>query len=79
LAKSAAIRRLPFYLWEVAVRGFGVPAVLMPAPSAIAARFAASLPTLGEDFVQTVRSVLAGYAIGCLSGFLAAVIADRPF
>jgi NitT/TauT family transport system permease protein len=70
-----------FYLWEVAVRGFGVPAVLMPAPSAIAARFAASLPTLGEDFVQTfVRSVLSGYAIGCLAGFLAAVVADRiPF
>ncbi|HEY6992571.1 MAG TPA: ABC transporter permease [Xanthobacteraceae bacterium] len=70
-----------FYLWEVAVRGFGVPAVLMPAPSAITARFAASLPTLGEDFVQTfVRSVLSGYAIGCLSGFLAAVVADRiPF
>jgi len=28
-----------FYLWEVAVRGFGVPAVLMPSPSATAARF----------------------------------------
>jgi NitT/TauT family transport system permease protein len=70
-----------FYLWEAVVRGFGVPAVLLPAPSAIAARFAASLPMLGEDFVQTfVRSVLSGYAIGCLAGFLAAVVADRiPF
>ena len=67
-----------FYLWEVAVRGFGVPPVLLPAPSAIAARFAASLPTLGADFVQTfVRGVLSGYAIGCLSGFLAAIAADR--
>jgi NitT/TauT family transport system permease protein len=67
-----------FYLWEVTVRGFGVPSVLMPAPSAIAARFAASLPTLGEDFVQTfIRGVLSGYVIGCGAGFLTAVVADR--
>ena len=66
------------YLWEVAVRGFGVPSVLMPAPSATAARFAASLPVLGEDFVQTfVRGVLSGYAIGCGAGFLVAVVAHR--
>jgi NitT/TauT family transport system permease protein len=66
------------YLWEVAVRGFGVPAVLMPAPSATAARFASSLPTLGEDFVQTfVRGVLSGYVIGCGAGFVVAVIAHR--
>ena len=39
------------YLWEVTVRGFGVPSVLMPSPSATAARFVAALPTLGEDFV----------------------------
>jgi NitT/TauT family transport system permease protein len=69
-----------FYLWEVAVRGFGVPSVLMPAPSAIATRLLASLPTLGEDFVQTFRGVLAGYLIGSAAGFLVAVIADRiPF
>jgi NitT/TauT family transport system permease protein len=66
------------YLWEVAVRGFGVPHVLMPSPSATAARFAASLPVLGEDFVQTfVRGVLPGYAIGCGSGFLMAIVANR--
>jgi NitT/TauT family transport system permease protein len=66
------------YLWEVAVRGFGVPSVLMPAPSATARRIVESLPVLGEDFVQTfVRSVLAGYAIGCGAGFLVAVVAYR--
>jgi NitT/TauT family transport system permease protein len=66
------------YLWEVAVRGFGVPHVLMPSPSATAARFAVSLPVLAEDFVQTfVRGVLPGYAIGCGSGFLMAVVANR--
>ncbi len=66
------------YLWEVAVRGFGVSPVLMPAPSATAARFVHSLPTLWGDFVQTfIRSVLAGYVIGCGAGFLVAVVAHR--
>jgi NitT/TauT family transport system permease protein len=88
--KSNALRRITdlaipllfgafvFYLWEVTVRGFGVPSVLMPAPSAMAARFVASLPVLGEDFVQTfVRGVLSGYAIGCGAGFLVAIVAHR--
>jgi NitT/TauT family transport system permease protein len=67
-----------FYLWEVAVRGFGVPSVLMPAPSAMAVRFVSSLPVLGDDFVQTfVRGVLSGYAIGCGAGFLVAIVAHR--
>jgi NitT/TauT family transport system permease protein len=47
-----------FYLWEVLVRGFGVSAVIMPAPSAAAARFFASLPTLGVDFVGNFFSAL---------------------
>jgi len=67
-----------FYLWEVGVRGFGVPPVLLPAPSAAASRFASSLPTLGADFVQTfVRGVLIGYAIGCSAGLLVAILAHR--
>jgi len=67
-----------FYLWEVAVRGFGVPSVLMPAPSAMVVRFVSSLPVLGDDFVQTfVRGVLSGYAIGCGSGFVVAIVAHR--
>jgi NitT/TauT family transport system permease protein len=67
-----------FYLWEVLVRGFGVPPVLMPSPSATAARFVSSLPTLGADFVQTfVRGVLIGYVIGCGAGLLVAIVAQR--
>jgi NitT/TauT family transport system permease protein len=67
-----------FYLWEVLVRGFGVPPVLLPAPSAAAAKFASSLPTLGQDFVQTfVRGVLIGYVIGCGAGLLVAIVANR--
>jgi NitT/TauT family transport system permease protein len=67
-----------FYLWEVLVRGFGVPPVLMPSPSAAAARFVSSLPTLWADFVQTfVRGVLIGYVIGCGAGLLVAIVAQR--
>jgi NitT/TauT family transport system permease protein len=65
-------------LWEILVRGFGVPAVLLPPPSAIWARLIASVPTLAADFRQTfLKAVLIGYAIGCLSGFLVAILVDR--
>ncbi len=54
--------------------------VILPAPSAIAARFGTSLPTLGADFVQTFQGVSVGYAIGCGSGLLVAILVDRvPF
>ncbi len=67
-----------FYLWEAAVRGFGVSPVLMPSPSAASARFASSLPILGQDFVQTfVRGVLIGYVIGCGAGLVVAILAHR--
>jgi len=67
-----------FYLWEVAVRGFGVPTVLFPPPSAIAARFFGSPWMLWQDFFQTfILGVLTGYIIGCGAGFLVAVIAHR--
>jgi NitT/TauT family transport system permease protein len=67
-----------FYLWEVTVRGFGVPTVLFPPPSMIAVRFFGSLWMLWQDFFQTfILGVLTGYLIGCGAGFLVAVIAHR--
>ena len=67
-------------IWEAGVRLFGVPAVILPAPSAIAARFVSSLPTLGADFVQTFRGALAGYLIGGGAGLGVAILIDRsPF
>ncbi len=67
-----------FYLWEVTVRGFGVPTVLFPPPSMIAVRFFGSLWTLWQDFFQTfILGVLTGYVIGCGSGFLVAIVAHR--
>lgn len=70
------------FLWECGVRGFGssMMKVILPAPSAIAARFGSSLPTLGADFVQTFKGVTAGYLMGCGAGILAAILIDRsPF
>mmetsp|Transcript_29336 Transcript_29336/g.57076 ORF Transcript_29336/g.57076 Transcript_29336/m.57076 type:complete len:282 (+) Transcript_29336:6334-7179(+) len=65
-------------IWEGVVRGFDVSAVLLPAPSAIAARFVASTAILWEDFVQTViKGALSGYVIGCGSAFLTAILIDR--
>ena len=68
-------------LWEGLVRGFGVPAVILPPPSVIAERFAASTAVLWADFVQTVwREVVRGYLIGCAAGFAVAILCDRsPF
>ncbi len=68
-------------IWEGVVRGFDISAVLLPTPSAIAVRFAASGAILWEDFVQTViKGALTGYVIGCGSAFLTALVIDRfPF
>jgi len=64
-------------LWEVGVRLVGVPAIILPAPSAIFLRLATSVPTLAADFVQTIRGVLAGYALGSAAGLLVAILIDR--
>jgi len=68
-------------LWELIVRGAGVPWVLLPPPSQVGVRFAASLPILAADFRQTfLKAVLIGYALGCGAGFIVAVLVDRtPF
>lgn len=68
-------------LWEAVTRGAGVPFILLPPPSAIAARIGNSLPILLADVRQTIfKAVLFGYIVGCASGFVVAILADRvPF
>ncbi len=68
-------------LWELLTRGLNVPQVLLPSPSLIAERFTESTSILWADFQQTfLRAVLIGYALGCGSGFLVAILIDRsPF
>jgi NitT/TauT family transport system permease protein len=69
------------FLWEGIVRGWNVQPVILPAPSAIAATFAASTGTLWADFVQTVlKGALSGFVIGCAAAFGVALLIDRsPF
>lgn len=68
-------------LWEAVTRGAGIPFILLPPPSAIAARIGNSLPILVADVRQTIfKAVLFGYIVGCASGFVVAILADRvPF
>ncbi len=68
-------------VWEVVVRGAGVPFVLLPPPSAIGLRLVTSSAILWADFRQTfLKAVLIGYALGCGSAFLVAIAIDRsPF
>jgi NitT/TauT family transport system permease protein len=65
-------------LWEAITRGAGVPFILLPPPSAIWARIAGSVPILAADVRQTIfKAVLFGYVVGCVAGFVVAILADR--
>jgi len=77
LAAPALFGAVVLVAWEATVRGFAVPRIILPAPSAILARLVTSIPTLAADFAQTIQGVLAGYAIGCASGLVVAILIDR--
>jgi NitT/TauT family transport system permease protein len=65
-------------IWECLVRGFEISPVLLPPPSMIAQRFAASTGLLWGDFVQTaIKGALTGYVMGCGAAFLIAIAVDR--
>lgn len=68
-------------LWQGLVTGLRVPAVILPAPSEIAGKFAQSLPLLWTDFAQTIlKGALGGYLIGCGAAVATAILVDRsPF
>ena len=70
-----------FYLWEVVVTGFGIPQILLPAPGVIGVAIGGHLDILWADFQQTfMKAVLAGFVMGCGSGFVVAILVDRvPF
>lgn len=68
-------------LWEMAVRIYAVPPVILPAPSQIAASVAANGAILWTDFVQTIlKGALTGWLIGAVAATLTAIAIDRsPF
>ncbi|QBX34569.1 ABC transporter permease [Paracoccus liaowanqingii] len=68
-------------LWEMIVRIYAIPTVILPAPSQIAASFAANGSILWTDFVQTIlKGALTGWLIGAGAAILTAIAIDRsPF
>ncbi len=65
-------------IWECLVLGLDVSPVILPAPTAIAARFAVSTQVLWGDFVQTaLKGAVSGYVIGCGAAFLVSLAVDR--
>ena len=69
------------WAWQLAVAALGVPRVILPAPSEIGARLVSNTDILWTDLVQTFgRGALSGFALGCGSAFLFALVVDRyPF
>ena len=64
--------------WECFVRGLQVSPIILPAPSAIAARFLASADVLWLDFTQTVvKGAFSGYLIGAAAAFAMAIAVDK--
>ena len=65
-------------MWQVLVVQLDVSAIILPAPSDIAARFASSTSILWADFQQTIlKGAVVGYIIGLIAAFVVALIADR--
>src|SRR5215471_10319483 len=75
-AAEAALKIFVFVLfiggWELAVRGFDIPAIILPAPSAVALAFWQIL-LAGEltwHFAVTIFEILLGFALGSVTGLL---------
>ncbi|SIS62426.1 ABC transporter permease [Paracoccus saliphilus] len=68
-------------LWEMIVRIYAIPPVILPPPTQIAASFAANTAILWADFVQTiVKGALVGWLLGGSAAILTAIAIDRsPF
>jgi len=80
-ATAALFGAWGIYFWQILVRAFDVPRVLLPAPTDIVVSLFEHAGTLGGDFVQTVmKSVLIGYTLGCGLGIGVGFAIDRsPF
>ncbi|MBU2958776.1 ABC transporter permease [Paracoccus sp. 1_MG-2023] len=68
-------------LWEMTVRIYQVPTIILPAPSQIIESLVQNRSLLLTDFVQTIlRGALGGWVIGAAAAILAAIAIDRsPF
>jgi NitT/TauT family transport system permease protein len=65
-------------IWQMIVRTYDVPSVILPAPSDIWTTFTGSGNILWGDFVQTIlKGAFSGLAIGCALALVTAVLVDR--
>ena len=64
-------------LWELVVAVSGVPAFLLPAPSAIAAQVVAAFPTILATAAVTGGNALVGLVVGFVLGVGLALLAAR--
>jgi NitT/TauT family transport system permease protein len=64
-------------LWELVVTATGVPAFLLPAPSAIAAQLTAAFPTILATSAVTGGNALVGLVAGFVLGVGLALLAAR--
>jgi NitT/TauT family transport system permease protein len=64
-------------VWEGAVRGFSIQNFLLPAPSDIVGTLWSDRGELSSAAFFTFREAVAGFALGCSLGFLAAVFVAR--
>lgn len=68
-------------LWEMIVRLYAIPSVILPAPSQIGASFLQNRGIIWGDVVQTIlKGALSGWVIGALAAIATAIAIDRsPF
>jgi len=64
-------------LWEGVVFAFSIQFYLLPAPHVIVANLWENYPVLIEAGLYTFTEALAGYALGCGLGVIAAMLASR--
>ena len=63
--------------WEAVVFAFGIEFYLLPAPHVIVLSLRETYPVLLEAGLYTFTEALAGYALGCGGGVVAAMLASR--
>ena len=64
-------------LWEGAVRGFGTPAYLLPAPSRVAWTLVTNFALIWPDALVTGAEMLGGLVVGSAAGIAVALIMAR--
>lgn len=78
LAPAALLGLWGLLFWELGVRVFSVPQVILPAPTQVFTALFSHAGELAQDTVQTVlREALAGWLLGCGAGFALALAIDR--